>query len=108
MNTLKTELPKERLAGEFDAVLDKTEQLLKTVSQAGRAEAGALTASVEQNYATAAARLEQMRVDALARARSAADHTDQYVHGNPWQAVGIAAAAAALAGLIAGMLISRR
>jgi ElaB/YqjD/DUF883 family membrane-anchored ribosome-binding protein len=30
------------------------------------------------------------------------------VHGNPWQAVGIAAAAAAVAGLIAGMLISRR
>jgi ElaB/YqjD/DUF883 family membrane-anchored ribosome-binding protein len=108
MNTLKTEVPKERLAGEFDAVLDKTEQLLKTVSQAGRAEAGALTASVEHGFATAAARLEQMRVDALARAGSAAEVTDRYVHSNPWQAVGIVAAAAAAAGLLAGILISRR
>ena len=104
MNTLKSEVPKERLAGEFDSVVEKSEQLLKTVSQAGRAEAGALTASVEQRFATAAARLEQMRVDALARAASATDATDQYVHGNPWQAVGIAA----VAGVIAGILISRR
>src|SRR5688572_1437300 len=104
MNTLNTQMPKERLAGEFDAVLDKSEQFLKTVSQAGRDEAGALTASVEQRFATAARSLERMRVDAMTRAGSAADATNQYVHGRPWQAVGIAA----LAGLLAGIVMSRR
>src|SRR5688572_5287420 len=94
--------------GELDAIVDQTEQLLKSVAQAGNTQARALTANVEQGFATAAARLEAIRTDALARAGSAARATDEYVHVSPWRAVGIAAAAAAVAGLIAGILLSRR
>jgi ElaB/YqjD/DUF883 family membrane-anchored ribosome-binding protein len=39
----------------------------------------------------------------VARAKQAAKATDDYVHENPWKAVGIGAGV----GLIVGMLISR-
>ena len=38
------------------------------------------------------------------KAKAAARATDDYVHDHPWRAVGIGA----LAGLVVGMLISRR
>ena len=40
----------------------------------------------------------------LEKGRRAARATDDYVHDNPWQAIGIAG----LTGLLVGMLISRR
>lgn len=42
------------------------------------------------------------------RARSTAAVTDSYVRQSPWQAVGIAAAAGAVAGLVFGVLLARR
>ena len=108
MKTLYADATKERLMGELDAVVGQTEQLLQTVAHAGNTEARALKASVEQSIAVATERLAQIRADALDRAAIAAKATDDYVHGNPWRAVGIAAAAAAIAGLLAGLLLSRR
>ncbi|MEO7743543.1 MAG: DUF883 family protein [Usitatibacter sp.] len=108
MNTIKPEATKERLLGEFDAVVDQTEQLLKSVATAGGDHAGALRANVEQSFAAATERLATMRDDALGRANDAATATDEYVQGNPWQAVGIAAAIAAGVGLVVGLLMARR
>jgi ElaB/YqjD/DUF883 family membrane-anchored ribosome-binding protein len=55
--------------------------------------------------------LEQARVkladaDALVRerARQAAQYTDEYVHENPWRAIGIAAGI----GLVLGLILTRR
>jgi ElaB/YqjD/DUF883 family membrane-anchored ribosome-binding protein len=42
--------------------------------------------------------------DADAGAHAAARVTDDYVHDNPWQAIGVAAAV----GFLAGLLIARR
>lgn len=108
MKTLYADATKERLMGELDAVVGQTEQLLKTVAHAGNTEAGAFKASVEQSIAVATDRLAQIRADALNRAGIAAKATDDYVHGNPWRAVGIVAAAAAIIGLLAGLVLSRR
>ena len=108
MNTIKAEATKERLLGEFDAVVDQTEQLLKSVANAGGDQADALKASVEQSFTAATERLAVMRDEALGKANAAAKATDEYVQGNPWQAIGVAAAIAAGAGLIIGLLMSRR
>lgn len=108
MKTLYADATKERLMGELDAVVDQTEQLLDTVAQAGNTEAGAFRANVEQSIALATERLARIRADALDRAGIAAKATDDYVHDKPWQALGIVAAAAAIAGLLAGLLLSRR
>jgi len=45
-----------------------------------------------------------MQDDAVDRAKAAARATDEYVHDNPWQAIGIGAAI----GFLVGLVVSRR
>ena len=108
MSAIKSEITKDRLRGEFDAVVDQTEQLLKSVASAGGEHAGTMRASVEQTFATASDQLAQMREDALAKAGTAAKAADEYVQANPWRSLGVVAVAAGLTGLIAGLLLGRR
>lgn len=108
MSAIKADITKGRLLGEFDTVVEQTEQLLKSVASAGGEHAGAMRASVEQTFASASDRLARMRKDALAQAGTAADATDEYVQANPWRALGIVAVAAGITGLVAGMLLGRR
>ncbi len=102
------EVSNERLYQEFNTVVTETEQLLKSVAGAGADKAGAIKASVEQGLATAADRLAKIRAASIEQATAAAAATDEYVHHNPWQAIGVGAALGAIAGLVAGMMISRR
>jgi ElaB/YqjD/DUF883 family membrane-anchored ribosome-binding protein len=108
MNPSKPDTSKEKLYEEFTTVVAETEQLLKSVTAAGGDKAGALKAGVADGIATAAQRLGRIRDDAAAQASAAARSTHEYVQENPWQAVGVAAAFAGLAGLLAGILIARR
>jgi ElaB/YqjD/DUF883 family membrane-anchored ribosome-binding protein len=94
--------------GQFDTVVAQTEQLLKSVATAGSNKAGAVKANVKQALAAAAARLEEIRQQAVSQAKAAANSTDEYVRDNPWRAIGIAAALSASLGLVAGLLIARR
>ncbi|HUX74795.1 MAG TPA: DUF883 family protein [Steroidobacteraceae bacterium] len=52
----------------------------------------------------ARARLSDMEADLQERAKAIADDATQYVHDNPWQSVGIAAAV----GVVIGVLLGRR
>jgi ElaB/YqjD/DUF883 family membrane-anchored ribosome-binding protein len=108
MKTIAPEVTKEKLLEEFNAVLTETEQLLTSVANAGTGKAGALKASVEESLASAGERLARIRDASREQAQAAAHATDAYVQESPWRAVGIAAALAAVAGLVAGMLLSRR
>jgi ElaB/YqjD/DUF883 family membrane-anchored ribosome-binding protein len=49
-------------------------------------------------------RLAGIEQDAMERAQELAGDTNEFVRGNPWQAVGIAAGV----GLLLGLLVSRR
>lgn len=108
MTPMTKDTTKDRILDEFDAVVDQTEQLLKSVAGAGSDQAGAFRAGVEQSYAAAAERLAKLREEALGHAGAAVRATDDYVQDNPWRAVGMVAAGAAIAGLIAGLLLGRR
>jgi ElaB/YqjD/DUF883 family membrane-anchored ribosome-binding protein len=99
---------KEKLFEEFNAVVAETETLLKSVATAGSDQAGALKASVAKGLADAGARLARIRDESVGQAGAAVHATDDYAHANPWHAVGIAAALAGAAGLVAGLLIARR
>lgn len=105
---IRPDVTKERLYEEFNSVVAETEKLLKTLAGAGSDKAGALQASVAQSLADASERLAKIRREALEQATAAARATDEYVHGNPWQAVGIVAALAGLTGLAAGYFLGRR
>src|SRR5512147_3112843 len=98
MNAIKPDVTKDRLRDEFNAVVNETEQLLSSVATLGSEQAGVLKGNVDQALASASAQVERIREQALARTRATIAATDEYVHSNPWQAIGIAAGLAGLAG----------
>lgn len=107
MNRLSTRVPgefgKEKLMHDFNAVMSDAEELVRaTAGQAGEKVAAARE-RIQQNLASAKVHLNDAEEAVTAKAREAAKVTDQYVHDNPWKAIGIGAGC----GLIIGMLISR-
>ena len=58
----------------------------------------------EESVRQAKARLDGIEEEALKHARVLAGEADEFVRGNPWQAIGIAAGV----GLVLGLLMTRR
>jgi len=108
MSTNTIEVTKQQLVEEFNSVVAETEQLLKTVANAGGDKAGAMRASVEQNLAMAKERLRSLQHMATEKTSAAAHATDEYVHANPWQAIGVAAGIGAVLGALIGLSLNRR
>jgi len=98
------ERTRDQLVDDFAAVLSEAEDMLKKASQETGDRARDLRAQVEAKLLAAKLRLQEMQGDAVDRARDAARATDDYVHDNPWKAVGAAAAV----GFVVGMLMTRR
>lgn len=97
------EVSKEKLMQDLRVVVADAEELLRaTAGQAGEKVAAARE-RIEENLLAAKERLAAAEQALVAKTKQAAKATDEYVHENPWKAVGIAAGA----GLIVGMLISR-
>jgi len=99
---------KRRLIEDFNAVIEDTERLLKALAATGAEKGTALRASAEQSLAAARESLKELQDEAMERGRAAAKYTDEYVHDNPWQSIGIAAGVAVLAGLLIGVMLNRR
>jgi len=108
MTQQTTEVTKDKLVEDFNAVIADTEQLLKSLAATGGEKASALRAGVEQNLKVARERLQELERTARARTQAAARVTDEYVHVHPWQSIGIAAAIAGIAGIVLGLLLNRR
>ncbi len=98
------ERTRDQLVDDFATVLSEAEDMLKKASQETGDRARDLRAQVEAKLLAAKLRLQEVQGDAVDRARDAARATDDYVHDNPWQAVGAAAAV----GFVVGMLMTRR
>jgi ElaB/YqjD/DUF883 family membrane-anchored ribosome-binding protein len=98
-----TEVSKEKLMQDLQNVVADAEELLRaTASQTGERVAIARE-RIEENLVAAKARLEVAERAVFEKTKQAATATDEYVHDNPWQAIGVAAGV----GLLVGMLISR-
>ena len=95
---------REQLIDDFNKVVADTEALLRTMAGVTGEKAIALRASVEENLRATKARLRELQSAAAEKTTAAARATDEYVRENPWTAVGVAA----VAGLVIGMLISGR
>ncbi|CAG0124213.1 putative protein YqjD [Rhodocyclaceae bacterium] len=103
MNT-SVNTSKDKLVEDLRMVVADAEELLKaTASQTGERIAAA-RARAGESLQVAKARLDDAQAAVVERTKVAARATDDYVHDNPWQAIGIAATV----GLILGALISRR
>jgi ElaB/YqjD/DUF883 family membrane-anchored ribosome-binding protein len=79
MKHAPSDITKERLYDEFNAVVGETEQLLKSVAAAGSDKAGMMRASVEKSLAAASERISKIREEAMGQASAAARATDEYV-----------------------------
>ena len=98
------DVSKEKLVADLKVVVADAEELLRaTASQAGE-KVSAARERIQASLATAKVKLGEAERALLEKTKQAAKATDDYVRDNPWQAVGIAA----MAGLVLGILISRR
>ena len=97
------EVSREKLMQDLRIVVSDAEELLRaTAGQAGE-KVSAIRERIQENLAAAKERLAAAQESIVVKTKQAAKATDEYVHENPWKAVGIAAGA----GLVVGMLISR-
>ena len=95
---------RDKLVADLKIVVADAEELLRaTASQAGE-KVGVARERIQASLANARVKLVEAERALAERTRQAAKVADDYVRENPWQAVGIAAAA----GLVLGVLISRR
>lgn len=92
-----------KLVEDVQLVIRDAEALLKaTAAQTGEKIQEA-RARAEESLRNAKARLADVQDTTLEKARAAADAAEGYVTQNPWQSLGIAAAA----GLLLGLLLRR-
>lgn len=99
-----TAASKDKLMEDLRLVVADAEELLRaTTNQAGEGAAAA-RARIQQSLQVVKGRLIDAEDAVIERTKEAAQVTDQYVHDNPWKAIGISACV----GAIVGMLIARR
>jgi ElaB/YqjD/DUF883 family membrane-anchored ribosome-binding protein len=95
---------RDKIIDDFGAVLSEAEELLKRAGNETGDRARDLRSQVESKLLSAKLRLQELEGQALDQAKNAARFTDDYVHDNPWAAIGVAAAA----GFVVGLLMNRR
>jgi ElaB/YqjD/DUF883 family membrane-anchored ribosome-binding protein len=104
MKTPVNEVSSERLVADFKAVVADTEALLKATANQGDEKLAEIRAKAEESLRAVKDKLAEGQDAILEKTRVAARATDVYVHENPWNAVGAAAAL----GLLVGFVIGRR
>jgi ElaB/YqjD/DUF883 family membrane-anchored ribosome-binding protein len=97
-------LSREALLDDFSTMLTEAEELLRRAGNETGERAKDLRAQVEAKLLAAKLRLQELEGEAMDHAKAAARFTDDYVHDNPWPAIGVAAGV----GFLLGLLISRR
>lgn len=99
-----TQASKEKLIADFKVVVADAEEILRvTAGQAGEKMAD-LREKAQARLADAKFKLAEAEALVVDKAKAAGRAADDYVHDNPWRAVGIAAGV----GLVIGLLIGRR
>ena len=95
---------RERLAQSLKHMVDEADHLLAKAERTGSEQFMAAREKFETQLLHAKDELRRLELSTLENAKRAARATDQAVHEYPYAAMGIAAGA----GLLIGMLITRR
>jgi ElaB/YqjD/DUF883 family membrane-anchored ribosome-binding protein len=98
------EVTKQQLIADFKVVVADAEALLKATANQTGEKIAEIRAKAEDSLQVAKVRMADAQAAMLDRTKAAARATDDYVHTNPWRAVGIGAGV----GLVVGLLIGRR
>jgi ElaB/YqjD/DUF883 family membrane-anchored ribosome-binding protein len=103
MNTTSANLSSE-MESDVDKAISGAEDMLAQAANSTGEKAAELRARALEQLKALRSRLHEAQAVALRQSKAAARATDDYVHDNPWRAVGAAAAV----GVLIGLLISRR
>jgi ElaB/YqjD/DUF883 family membrane-anchored ribosome-binding protein len=95
---------KQKLVSDLKVVISDTEELLRATAGSAGDKVGELRERIGLRLRDAKERLIDMEVAVVDKTKAAARATDDFVHEEPWKAVGVAAAL----GLALGVLIGRR
>jgi ElaB/YqjD/DUF883 family membrane-anchored ribosome-binding protein len=96
--------PRDKLVQDLKIVISDAEDLLRATASTAGEKVVAAREKVQDSLDRAKVKLAEVEDVIIDSGKQAARATDEYVHENPWRAVGIAAGI----GVIIGMLISRR
>jgi ElaB/YqjD/DUF883 family membrane-anchored ribosome-binding protein len=97
-----TDITREKLIADFKVVLADAEELLKATAAQTGDKATEMREKVTEHLKRAKFRLQEEQEKVMTRTKEVANATDDYVHENPWQAVGVAAGVGFLLGLLLG------
>ena len=100
----KMQADQEALMSDLQNVLADTEAMLKDVADESGNMSQAVRERISANLKSVKAKLSETEQLVTEKAKVAAKATDEYVHDNPWQSIGVAAGI----GFLIGLLVSRR
>ena len=95
---------KQKLVSYMKVVVADAEEILRATAGVAGDKMGDLRERFGERLRDARIRLADAEAALVDRTKAAARATDDYVHENPWRAVGLAAAV----GLLLGVIIGRR
>ncbi len=106
INTHKDRLSqhKDRVVSELKSGVDDAEGFLRAAAWSTGERAAELRDKAVAALKRASAQLSDLQATVIEKGRDAAILTDDYVHENPWQAIGIGAAI----GFLVGVVVARR
>jgi ElaB/YqjD/DUF883 family membrane-anchored ribosome-binding protein len=104
MSEQLTTANKDKLVSDLKVVIADTEELLRATAGSAGEKVGELRERLGLRLRDAKERLVDLEVAVIDKTKAAARATDDFVHDEPWKAVGVAAAL----GLALGVLIGRR
>jgi ElaB/YqjD/DUF883 family membrane-anchored ribosome-binding protein len=95
---------KEKLVSDMKAVVADAEEILRATANVAGDKMVEVREKIEMRLRDAKERLADAEAKLVDKTKAAARATDDFVHDQPWKAVGVAAAL----GLALGVLIGRR
>jgi len=100
----EAQINSENLIGDFKALMADAEELIKATASHDDGPLGTIRSKALETLNSAKESLSSVEGTMTEKAKVVAERTDDFVHRNPWEAVGVAAGI----GLLLGLFIRRR
>lgn len=101
---MDTDASRDKLITDVKALMSDADDIVKAMASATGDKAVELGEKLRVKLRTAREKMGDVQDVVADRAKAAARATDDFVHDNPWKAVGIAAGV----GFLIGLLVNRR
>jgi len=102
--TEMTQVTKDKLIADIKLVIADSEELLRATAGVAGDKMADVRAKAQDHLNSAKIKLAEAEAMVVDKAKAVGRATDDYVHDNPWAAVGIATGV----GFLVGLLIGRR